>query len=177
MAGEETQTDALLQLVRASTHIGCGGTQGGGKRETGQGGDTHKQVAGEAVGEGSVRGVGGLSVAQLAKDMGLAMTVSLSLSLSRARSLMRVMNADFVFSLMRVMNADFGDGVDDVFATSTCTHTHMHAHTTKSHGARWMVRLVCTHARGMKYAHILSLRQYTCTQTQYLKYSTLNTAP
>jgi hypothetical protein len=37
--------------------------------------------------------VGGLSVAQLAKDMGLAMTVSLSRS--RARFLMRLMKADF----------------------------------------------------------------------------------
>ena len=98
VAGEETQTDALLQLIRASTHIGCGGTQVGGKRDTGLGGDTHKQDGGEADREGSVRGggglsVGGLSVAQLAKDMGLAMTVSLSRS--RARFLMRLMKADF----------------------------------------------------------------------------------
>ena len=78
----------------------------GGKRETGQEGDTHKQDGGDAhlsdkqdggEAERSVRGVGGLSVAQLAKDMGLAMTVSffLSFSLSRARFLMRLMTADF----------------------------------------------------------------------------------
>jgi hypothetical protein len=63
----------------------------GGKRETGLGGDTHNQDGGEADREGSVRGIGGLSVgglsiAQLAKDMGLAMTVSLSLSLSLSLS-------------------------------------------------------------------------------------------
>lgn len=32
-----------------------------------------------------------------------------------------------------------------------------------SHEAMWMVRSVCTHARGMKYAHILS--QKVCMQT------------